>query len=268
MNLTDGLDSLAAGSSVFAFASFVLISFWAFRNEDIYGIPHALDLAILAAAMVGASAGFMWWNAAPARIFMGDTGSLALGTGMAALALATNTHLLAAHHRRVVRDGDAVSDHPGVQLPGIRHPGVPNGPHPSSLRAQGLAGDHGDHPLVDHDRFRHCGGFGPLLRRLRFRRGGRLSREPLLLVGFAVTNRAVCAQLVERGLPVVATDDAPDGQARIYAADLRVDLLEQPSSRRLDIPGGRGPGRCSHTGTARVPPLAQCGRHCGCARHL
>ena len=94
VNLTDGLDSLAAGSSVFAFAAFVVIGFWAFRNQDIYGIPHALDLAILAAAMGGASAGFMWWNAAPARIFMGDTGSLALGTGMAALALATNTHLL------------------------------------------------------------------------------------------------------------------------------------------------------------------------------
>ncbi|WP_419917572.1 phospho-N-acetylmuramoyl-pentapeptide-transferase [Candidatus Poriferisocius sp.] len=94
VNLTDGLDSLAAGSSIFAFAAFVFIAFWAFRNQDIYGIPHALDLAILAAAMLGASAGFMWWNAAPARIFMGDTGSLALGTGLAALALATNTHLL------------------------------------------------------------------------------------------------------------------------------------------------------------------------------
>lgn len=57
-----------------------------------------------------------------------------------------------------------------------------------------------------------------------------MSREPLLLVGFAVTNRAVCAQLVERGLPVVATDDAPDDQARRYAADLRVDLLEQTAS--------------------------------------
>ncbi|MCY3578802.1 MAG: phospho-N-acetylmuramoyl-pentapeptide-transferase [bacterium] len=94
VNLTDGLDSLAAGSSVFAFAAFVVIGFWAFRNEGIYGIPHALDLAILAAAMLGATAGFMWWNAAPARIFMGDTGSLSLGTGIAGLALATNTHLL------------------------------------------------------------------------------------------------------------------------------------------------------------------------------
>ncbi|MCY3863241.1 MAG: UDP-N-acetylmuramoyl-L-alanine--D-glutamate ligase [bacterium] len=54
-----------------------------------------------------------------------------------------------------------------------------------------------------------------------------MSRDPLLLAGFAVTNRAVCAQLVERGLPVVAADDAPDDQARRYAADLRVDLREQ-----------------------------------------
>lgn len=55
-----------------------------------------------------------------------------------------------------------------------------------------------------------------------------MSRAPLLLVGFAVTNRAVCAQLVERGHPVVAVDDAPDEQARHYAAELGVDLLEQP----------------------------------------
>ena len=55
-----------------------------------------------------------------------------------------------------------------------------------------------------------------------------MSREPLLLVGFAVTNRAVCAQLVERGVPVIAADDAPDDQARRYAAELGVDLLGQP----------------------------------------
>ena len=56
-----------------------------------------------------------------------------------------------------------------------------------------------------------------------------MSREPLLLVGFAVTNRAVCAQLEERGLPVVAVDDAPDDQARRLASELGVDLLERPS---------------------------------------
>ncbi|NNF54819.1 MAG: phospho-N-acetylmuramoyl-pentapeptide-transferase [Acidimicrobiales bacterium] len=98
VNLTDGLDGLAAGSGIFSFAAYVLIGFWIFRQAGaraaLYDVPHALDLAVVAIAMVGALAGFLWFNAAPAEIFMGDTGSLAIGTGLAALALLTNTHLL------------------------------------------------------------------------------------------------------------------------------------------------------------------------------
>ncbi|MCL4146044.1 UNVERIFIED_CONTAM: hypothetical protein GTU68_051516 [Idotea baltica] len=84
VNLTDGLDGLASGASIFAFAAFTVIG----------DVDHALDLAVIAAAVVGSCAGFLWWNAAPAQIFMGDTGSLALGAGLSSLALATNTHLL------------------------------------------------------------------------------------------------------------------------------------------------------------------------------
>jgi phospho-N-acetylmuramoyl-pentapeptide-transferase len=94
VNLTDGLDGLAAGSATLSFSAFTVIAFWAFRNPEIYGIDHALDLAVVSVAMLGACVGFLWWNAAPAQIFMGDTGSLAIGTGLACLALATNTHLL------------------------------------------------------------------------------------------------------------------------------------------------------------------------------
>jgi phospho-N-acetylmuramoyl-pentapeptide-transferase len=94
VNLTDGLDGLASGAALFAFAAYMFIAFWQFRHQEVYEVPHALDLAVIAAAMVGACAGFLWWNAAPARIFMGDTGSLAIGTGLAALALATSTQLL------------------------------------------------------------------------------------------------------------------------------------------------------------------------------
>ncbi len=94
VNLTDGLDGLAAGSGIFSYAAYVVIGFWAFRHFEIYAIPQALDLALVAASMMGACAGFLWWNAAPARIFMGDTGSLAMGTGLACLALLTNTHAL------------------------------------------------------------------------------------------------------------------------------------------------------------------------------
>ena len=103
-NLTDGLDGLASGSLAMVLGAFVIIAFWEFRHSctvleelascyDI-GVATALDLAILSAAGMGAAAGFLWWNAAPAKIFMGDTGSLALGGMIAALAIATNTQLL------------------------------------------------------------------------------------------------------------------------------------------------------------------------------
>jgi phospho-N-acetylmuramoyl-pentapeptide-transferase len=94
VNLTDGLDGLAAGSSILGFAAFVVIGFWAFSNFEVYGIDHALDLSVVAASMLGACVGFLWWNAAPARIFMGDTGALAIGAGMATLALSLDVILL------------------------------------------------------------------------------------------------------------------------------------------------------------------------------
>ena len=94
VNLTDGLDGLAAGSSALVFGAFVLIAFWQSRNPGFYEVEGAVDLASVAAAIVGAVLGFLWWNAAPARIFMGDVGSQAIGGALAALALLTNTHLL------------------------------------------------------------------------------------------------------------------------------------------------------------------------------
>ena len=102
VNLTDGLDGLASGSSSMVLFGFVFIAFWQYRHPCIQGLPGcyvvnvnaALDLAIVAAAGAGATAGFLWWNAAPARIFMGDTGSLALGGMLGALAIVTSTQLL------------------------------------------------------------------------------------------------------------------------------------------------------------------------------
>ncbi|MGE0877633.1 MAG: phospho-N-acetylmuramoyl-pentapeptide-transferase [Acidimicrobiia bacterium] len=93
-NLTDGLDGLAAGSALYALVALTIISFWGFRHPQIYGIAHALDISVVGAAMIGGCAGFLWWNAAPADIFMGDTGSLGIGTALACMAIVTNTHLL------------------------------------------------------------------------------------------------------------------------------------------------------------------------------
>ncbi len=101
VNLTDGLDGLAAGSMAMVLASYVLVSFWQYRNDctadaaaGCYAVRDPLDLAVLAATGVGGCIGFLWWNAAPAKIFMGDTGSLALGGMIAGLSMVTRTELL------------------------------------------------------------------------------------------------------------------------------------------------------------------------------
>ena len=97
VNLTDGLDGLAAGSSAFAFSALAVIAFWQFRHTSFYHVTHAanaLDLAMIATGMVGGCAGFLWWNAPPAQIFMGDVGSLAIGGGVAALCLLSHVDLL------------------------------------------------------------------------------------------------------------------------------------------------------------------------------
>ena len=94
VNVTDGLDGLAAGSALFGFLAFTVIAYWAFRNPDIYNLVNPLDLAVFSAAMAGACGGFLWWNAAPARIFMGDVGALGIGAALGLLAVTTNTQML------------------------------------------------------------------------------------------------------------------------------------------------------------------------------
>jgi phospho-N-acetylmuramoyl-pentapeptide-transferase len=96
VNLTDGLDGLAAGSSTFCFAVLAIIGYWQYRHFAIYHVGDALDMALASVALAGACLGFLWWNAAPAKIFMGDTGSLSIGSGLAALCLLMNIDLLLA----------------------------------------------------------------------------------------------------------------------------------------------------------------------------
>ena len=102
VNLTDGLDGLAAGSMAMVSSAYVLITFWQYRNAcatspglGCYNVRDPLDLALIAAATAGACTGFLWWNAAPAKIFMGDTGSLALGGIIAGLSVTSRTEILA-----------------------------------------------------------------------------------------------------------------------------------------------------------------------------
>jgi phospho-N-acetylmuramoyl-pentapeptide-transferase len=101
VNLTDGLDGLASGAAAMTFLAFVLIGIWEFgqscaitSSANCYAVRDPLDLAVLAAAFAGSCTGFLWWNASPAKIFMGDTGSLALGGALAGLATTLRVELL------------------------------------------------------------------------------------------------------------------------------------------------------------------------------
>jgi len=101
VNLTDGLDGLASGAAILVLAAYVIIGNWQLRNDcttalapNCYQVRDPLDAAVVAAVVMGACFGFLWWNAPPAKIFMGDTGSLALGGALAGLAITTKTDLL------------------------------------------------------------------------------------------------------------------------------------------------------------------------------
>jgi len=101
VNITDGLDGLATGASVMVFGAYTVISMWQYNQNcqvtpgpNCYNISSALDLAVVSCAIAGACFGFLWWNASPAKIIMGDTGSLSLGAALAGMAILTQTQLL------------------------------------------------------------------------------------------------------------------------------------------------------------------------------
>ncbi len=104
VNLTDGLDGLATGAAAFFFGAYTLIGIWQGNQScahdvalpNCYFVRDPGDLAILACAITGAAFGFLWWNAQPAKIFMGDTGALALGGAMAGISIVSRTEILAA----------------------------------------------------------------------------------------------------------------------------------------------------------------------------
>jgi phospho-N-acetylmuramoyl-pentapeptide-transferase len=107
VNLTDGLDGLATGASVLVFGAYTFIGVWQYQEScangetltnpgACYEVRDPLDLAVVASAPMGACLGFLWWNTSPAKIFMGDTGSLALGGVLAGLAICSRTELLLA----------------------------------------------------------------------------------------------------------------------------------------------------------------------------
>lgn len=103
VNLTDGLDGLATGSATMIFAAYALLNVWQFNQycgfasssgPKCYWVRNPHDLAVVALALAGACFGFLWWNAKPAKIILGDTGSLSLGAALGGLAVLSRTEFL------------------------------------------------------------------------------------------------------------------------------------------------------------------------------
>ena len=127
MNLTDGLDGLAAGC-----AAIVLL---AYIGDHVHHDRAQRDLALLAGCLVGACVGFLWFNSFPASIFMGDTGSLGLGGAIAGLAVMTKTEILLIILGGIfVIEALSVAD-PGLLVPDLPQARVPDGADPPPLRA-------------------------------------------------------------------------------------------------------------------------------------
>ena len=143
VNLTDGLDGLAAGSCAIVLLTYTAIAFVA------NGQP---DLALLGCCLVGACIGFLWYNAFPASIFMGDTGSLRPRRRDRRDGGDDPDRDPPDHHRRHLRDRGPLGPPPGLLLPHLPPPHLPDGPAPPPLRDDGLVGDEDHAPLLDHRR--------------------------------------------------------------------------------------------------------------------
>jgi phospho-N-acetylmuramoyl-pentapeptide-transferase len=94
VNLTDGLDGLAAGTSIIALATLTAMAVTIFIRSGPPRIQNRLDVAFIGAALIGAAIGFLWFNAFPAEVFMGDTGAMALGGAIAAMTIMMKVEVL------------------------------------------------------------------------------------------------------------------------------------------------------------------------------
>ena len=162
VNLTDGLDGLAIGPAMIAAAAFAVIAYMVGNSVyatylQLHHVPRADELMVFCAAMVGASLGFLWFNAPPASVFMGDTGSLSIGAALGAISIITKHELVL-----VIIGGLFVLEAVSVivQVASFKSTGTPRLPHGAaapSFRADGLGGAENRDPLLDHRRHPgHC----------------------------------------------------------------------------------------------------------------
>jgi phospho-N-acetylmuramoyl-pentapeptide-transferase len=154
VNLTDGLDGLAIMPVMIAAGTLGVIAYAVGRVDfteylDVHYVPGTGELLIFTAGLIGGGLGFLWYNAPPAAVFMGDTGSLALGGALGAIAVATKHEIVLA-----IVGGLFVAEAVSViiQVPISRHrqARLPHGADPPPFRETGLGRAADRHPLLDH----------------------------------------------------------------------------------------------------------------------
>ena len=176
VNLTDGLDGLASGACVMIFGAYTLVNIWQYNQScayvssagpKCYEVRDPYDLAVVAVALAGACFGFLWWNAEPAKIFMGDTGSLSLGRRAGRHGHLHPHRAAADHPRRAAGDRGDVGGPAGRLLQAhARQTHLQDVADPPPLRAAELGPGHHRHALLDHLRPLRRRGPRHLLRRV------------------------------------------------------------------------------------------------------
>ena len=219
VNLTDGLDGLAIVPTMIVAACYALIAYLVGNAifADYLGIafvPGTGELAVFCGALVGASLGFLWFNAPPAMVFMGDTGSLASGGALGAVAVITKHELVLVVVGGLFVLETIVSDRSGRLVQAHRQAGVPHGAAAPSLRAEGLGGTDDRNSVLDH---RHgAGADRPVDLEVAVTAVISLpsmTGKTVAVLGLARTGRSVCRALQDSGARVWAWDDDPAQRA-------------------------------------------------------
>ena len=283
VNLTDGLDGLAGGTLIFAFVAFMLIALLNVAPQPEGGLGNQPNLAFLCALIIGALLGFLWFNVHPAQIFMGDSGSLALGATLAVIALITGQILRSPADRARVRRRDGIGHHPDRLLQadqGQAH--LQDGAASPSFRAVRLGRGEDHPPVLDRRDPRRPPRRDPLPRlhrpaavmtmtgsvfasdgtvdldalTLEAVRGGALRGRRVTVLGLARTGIAAARYLADAGALVTIYDG--QDRARLESAiaalgDRPVTLALGPGVDPAATWAGAGPRRDVAIDHARLP---------------
>ena len=240
VNLTDGLDGLAIVPTMIVAACYALIAYLVGNAifAEYLGIPFVPgtgELAVFCGALVGASLGFLWFNAPPAMVFMGDTGSLASGGALGAVAVITKHELVLARGRRPVRARDDFSDRSGRLVQAHRQTRVPHGAAAPPLRAEGLGGADDRDPVLDH---RHGPGpdrpVDPEAAVATVIGLASMADRTAAVLGLSRTGRSACRALTASGARVWAWDDDPERRREAAASGIPIVDLAACDWDRVD----------------------------------